>query len=142
MQEVANCPKCGGIFVKALRPLCNNCYREQELQYETVSKFMRKKQNRMATIQEVHAKTEVPIDVLHQFIREGRILATSFPNLGYPCESCGNTIKEGRLCGGCKGNITSGLEAIQKENDFNELKKKEENKSRAYSSLNDRLNKK
>ncbi|WP_332629843.1 hypothetical protein [Halalkalibacter flavus] len=54
MKDVANCPKCGQIFVKALRLICQHCYKEQETNYETVSKIMRRKQNRMASIRELH----------------------------------------------------------------------------------------
>jgi hypothetical protein len=47
MKNVANCPKCGALFVKALRPICNPCYKEQEDNYDKVSRFMRRKQNRI-----------------------------------------------------------------------------------------------
>lgn len=146
MKDVANCPKCGQIFVKALRPICQHCYKAQEANYETVSKFMRKKQNRMASIREVHEKTDVPLEQIHQFVREGRLLVTHFPNLGYPCESCGVVIQEHRLCSSCTDNINSGLDKLKKEKDF-ELKKKEEDRNQraetvTYHSLNDRFHKK
>ncbi|WP_100405462.1 TIGR03826 family flagellar region protein [Bacillus solitudinis] len=146
MKDVANCPKCGTLFVKALRPICNSCFTEQEKNYEKVSTFMRKKQNRMASIRELHEKTEVPLEQIHQFVREGRLLAKSFPGLGYPCESCGELIQEGRICATCKGNITGGLEKLDRESQFEsqkEEKRKAEAKEKftAYHSLNDRFKK-
>ncbi|ADC49196.1 membrane protein regulator of flagellar synthesis [Alkalihalophilus pseudofirmus OF4] len=146
MKNVANCPKCGALFVKALRPLCNACYKEQEENYDKVSRFMRRKQNRMASIREVHEKTEVPLEQIHQFVKEGRILVTHFPNMGYPCESCGALIQEGRICESCKGNITGGLEQIQKEKEFKErvaenLKAEESAQNKTYHSLDDRFDK-
>ncbi|MCM3716131.1 hypothetical protein M3202_18980 [Alkalihalobacillus oceani] len=144
MKNVANCPRCGRIFVKALRPICQQCYKEQEDNYEKVSKFMRRKQNRMASIQEVHEKTEVPLEQIHMFVREGRLLATHFPNLGYPCDSCGTMIQEGRLCSNCKDSITGDLEKLEKEKEFVERKKeteKEKNRVTTYHSLNSRFNK-
>jgi len=144
MKDVANCPKCGKIFVKALRPICQHCHKEQEDHYDTVSTFMRKKQNRMATIREVHEKTGVDLTLIHQFVREGRIQTKSFPNLGYPCESCGEIIKEGRLCGGCTSNITGGLDQLQKEKEFSERKDSLRRAERSqgattYHSIKDRL---
>ncbi|WP_227937246.1 TIGR03826 family flagellar region protein [Alkalihalobacillus deserti] len=143
MKNVANCPKCGKIFVKALRPICQHCYKEQEDQFDKVSTFMRKKQNRMSSIREVHEQTEVELTLIHQFVREGRLQTKSFPNLGYPCESCGEIIKEGRICGGCTANITTGLDNLQKEKEFQERKdaerRAEKSKGATYHSLKDRF---
>ncbi|MCM3760917.1 TIGR03826 family flagellar region protein [Halalkalibacter oceani] len=144
MKNVANCPRCGRIFVKALRPICQQCFKEQEDNYDKVSKFMRRKQNRMASIQEVHEKTEVSLEEIHMFVREGRLLTTHFPNLGYPCDSCGTMIQEGRLCSSCKDAITGDLEKLEKEKEFVERKKeteKEKNRVTTYHSLNSRFNK-
>jgi flagellar operon protein (TIGR03826 family) len=146
VKDVANCPKCGKIFVKALRAICQPCFKDQEDQYDKVSTFMRKKQNRMASVQEVHEKTGVGLTMIYQFVREGRLQIKMFPNLGYPCESCGETIKEGRLCAPCTDNITNGLEKLQIEKEFEERKEAERRAERsrvsAYHSLNDRFNKK
>ncbi|GAF67106.1 flagellar operon protein [Bacillus sp. TS-2] len=137
LNQVNNCPKCGALFVKALRSLCNACYKEQEDCYDRVSRFMRKKHNRMATIQEVHEKTEVSLELIQQFVREGRILVSQFPNLAYPCESCGQLIQQGRICGSCKSQITGGLEKIDREKEFkNQLKKNESEQNRTYRSIN------
>src|SRR5699024_2472262 len=113
MKDVANCPRCGAIFLKALRPICQQCYQEQEESYDKVSAFIRKKQNRRASIKEVHEATGVDLTLIQQFVREGRLLTSQFPNLGYPCESCGTEIKEGRLCQSCNDNITDGLQKIE-----------------------------
>ena len=144
MKDVANCPKCGKIFVKALRPVCQLCFKEQEDNFDKVSTFMRKKQNRMASIREVHEKTGVELTVIHQFVREGRLQTKSFPNLGYPCESCRTIIQEGRICEECKNNITGGLDQLQKEKEFEDRKDAERRAERnkgvtTYHSLKDRL---
>lgn len=143
MKDIANCPRCGAIFVKTHRPICHNCYIEQEKNFEKVSTFIRKKENRMATLQEVHEKTGVDLQLIHQFIREGRLLVHNMPNITYPCESCGKPIREGRLCATCRGNITEGLKKLEREKKFAELVKRsqEDSKKRfvTYHSLNDRL---
>ncbi|WP_062050220.1 TIGR03826 family flagellar region protein [Bacillus sp. JCM 19034] len=143
MKDVMNCPKCGKIFVKAFRPICPNCYREEEAHYEKVSTFLRKKQNRMASVQEVHAKTDVPLELIHQFVREGRIMRSQFPNLGYPCESCGTTIQQGRVCNNCRDHISSGLEEIERDQQLKEkIRDNEQERIYTYTTLQDRINKK
>ncbi|MCK0470303.1 TIGR03826 family flagellar region protein [Halalkalibacter sp. APA_J-10(15)] len=143
MKDVMNCPKCGAIFVKAFRPICSNCYREQEANFEKVSKFLRKKQNRTASVQEVHAKTDVPLELIHQFVREGRILRSHFPNLGYPCESCGNEIQQGRICDHCRDNITDGLDSVKKTEQLKEqIADHERERVHTYTTLQDRIEKK
>ncbi|BAB07343.1 hypothetical protein P4637_02260 [Halalkalibacterium halodurans] len=140
--NLANCPVCGELFVKALRPICNKCFRKREENYEKVSTFLRKKSNRMATVTEVYEKTGVSIQDIEQFIREGRIQLKQFPNLGYPCESCGATIREGRLCHGCADNLKAGLDAGEKEKQFQQRKQaneKAKEKNLTYHSLQDRL---
>lgn len=98
----------------------------------------------MASIREVHEKTGVELTLIHQFVREGRLQTRSFPNLGYPCESCGEIITEGRICTDCKENITGGLDKLQKEKEFEERKDAERRTERnkgttTYHSLKDRL---
>lgn len=146
MKDVANCPRCGAIFIKTLRPICHNCYIEQERSYEKVSSFLRKKENRKATLQEVHEETGVDIQLIHQFIREGRLIITHLPNITYPCDSCGSPIREGRLCDSCKSNITDGLKKLKREEKFAELVKQSQEEERrrrtvTYHSLNDRIKK-
>lgn len=140
MAELANCPNCNKVFVKAFRPVCEACHREVEEKFDIVSKFIRKKENRMATIEEVHAKTEVEKDLIFQFIREGRLHLSHFPNLGYPCEKCGEQIREGRLCKNCLHGIKSDLKALEQEQAFEKRKEEAEKaKNRTYHLLNNRL---
>ncbi|WP_026104949.1 TIGR03826 family flagellar region protein [Halalkalibacterium ligniniphilum] len=138
MKNLVNCPNCGTLFVKALRPLCNNCHKEREESYNQVYQYMRKKENRMAGLQEVHEFTGVPIKLIQEFIREGRLHTSSFPNLGYPCQSCGALIQQGKICQSCKDNIETGLKQEVREKQFDERKSGQAKLSRE--SLRDRLN--
>lgn len=104
--------------------------------------YIRKKENRQATISEVEEATGIEERIITKFIRQGRIHISNFPNLTYPCESCGVSIREGRICGACKGNITGGLARIESEKRFEARKKADENrKLTTYHSLNDKLDK-
>lgn len=142
MADLANCPKCGGVFVKALRNVCGACAKEVEEQFDKVYRFIRQRDNRRADIDEVVKGTEVPKEQIFQFIREGRILTAQFPNLSYPCEACGAPIREARLCDGCKDNIRSGLKQHASERAFAERKANgEKKKVTTYHSLEGRVRK-
>ncbi|WP_413378364.1 TIGR03826 family flagellar region protein [Alkalihalobacillus sp. 1P02AB] len=136
MRDLTNCPKCGTLFVKALRPICNPCFKVQEECFMKVKTYMNKKENRMATVQEVHEYTSVSYEMIHQFIREGRLVTTQFPNLGYPCESCGDSINEGRICSDCRSQITKGLDQIEREEQLKQkLKEEEKSAYQTYRSM-------
>ena len=87
MAELMNCPNCGSLFVKTnLRDVCETCYKEEEQAFETVYKFIRKRENRTATIYEASEGTGVDEELIFKFIKTGRLELAQFPNLGYPCE--------------------------------------------------------
>ncbi|MFB4165209.1 TIGR03826 family flagellar region protein [Alteribacillus sp. JSM 102045] len=140
MQNLENCPRCGTLFVKSLRPICKDCYKAIEEKFQTVYTFIRKRENRQATMLEVVEGTGVEREDITRFIKEGRIHLHQFPNLDYPCESCGKGIRKGRICSSCRGEIEGGLQAEQREKERHERAKEEERKHyTTYHSLNDRL---
>lgn len=98
--NVANCPKCGRVYARNALGLCPACVKEVELQYESVSKYLR--DNRGCTINELSDATEVPIRQIIKFIRDGRVSIMDAPNMSYPCESCGTLIRESHLCDSCR----------------------------------------
>ncbi|MFC4736951.1 TIGR03826 family flagellar region protein [Bacillus daqingensis] len=142
MPELANCPDCGGLFVKALRSVCETCAKDVEAQFDTVYSFIRKRDNRRATIDEVVESTGVTKERIFQFIREGRILLSQFPNLTYPCDACGKDIREGKLCSTCRSRIESGIEQSNREKDFSDRKAvREKSRYTTYHSLEGKVRK-
>ncbi|MGM7702921.1 TIGR03826 family flagellar region protein [Pseudalkalibacillus sp. Hm43] len=110
MAELANCAQCGRLFAKVVRSVCDVCYQEEEKMFETVYKFIRKKANREASIIEVSQATGVPEKTIIRFVREGRLRASQFPNLTFPCDSCGKQISTGRTCDDCHNQLKKELE--------------------------------
>lgn len=120
--ELTNCPDCGEIFVKnKFRDICEKCWKAEQAAYDIVSKYMRKRENRAATMLQVVEVTGVPEELILKFIKTGKLQVTNFPNLGYPCDKCGTIIREGRLCGSCVGEIKADLKIVEHE----EQRKKE-----------------
>lgn len=142
MADLTNCPRCDKLFVKSLREVCPDCYKKEEEDFRIVYDFVRKRENRRASVLEVEEATGVPEKLIYKFVKQGRISVHSFPNLSYPCESCGKPIKEGRICDACRGNITSGLNRLNSERKFEDRKRQEENsKYTTYHSLDRKINK-
>ncbi|AMX82299.1 hypothetical protein GS3922_00540 [Geobacillus subterraneus] len=120
MAELANCAKCGRLFVKlSTRDVCESCYQEEERQFERVYAFLRKRENRTATMAQVVDATGVEEKLIIQWIRAGRLQLVHFPNLGYPCDSCGTMIREGRLCANCLGKLQADLRQAEAEKERN-----------------------
>ncbi|WP_152655254.1 TIGR03826 family flagellar region protein [Oceanobacillus sp. CFH 90083] len=121
MGELANCERCNRVFVKQLRGICNECYQKEEADFRTVYNFLRKRDNRKATIRQIVAATGVDESLIYKFIREKRLQPSSFPNLSYPCERCQQPITEGSLCESCQTQLKEDLiqhdavESIQKK---------------------------
>ncbi|GFN32662.1 hypothetical protein PCURB6_29220 [Paenibacillus curdlanolyticus] len=78
--------------------------------YELCAQYLR--ENRGATIYEVSEATEVSIPQITKFIREGRISLMDAPNLGYPCETCGQMIREGNICDSCRTRLQKDISKL------------------------------
>jgi len=98
--DLTYCPKCGRLFSKNFREVCNNCHQELEKDYERCAEHLRK--NRGMDIQQLSEETEISIKQIARWVREGRISMMDAPNLSYPCESCGTLIREGHICENCR----------------------------------------
>ncbi|TGA95874.1 hypothetical protein E4665_17330 [Sporolactobacillus shoreae] len=109
MAELANCKSCGRLFVRVSSPYCPECLKEQDKKFDIVYDYIREQEHRMATVPQVHDATGVETELIYQWVREGRLVSAMFPNLGYPCKSCGKMITEGVICSDCRNKIQGDL---------------------------------
>jgi len=105
------CPRCGKLFAKGFRDLCQACNKDIDLEYERCAEYLKK--NRGITTQELSEATEVSVRQIARFIREGRISIANMPNMTYGCDSCGLPIREGHMCGPCKQRLTNDIRQQQ-----------------------------
>lgn len=137
MGELANCARCGAVFVRTLRDICQKCYKEEEEAFETVYQFVRNQKNREATLSDIVEATGVDEKLIIKFIKEKRLHTSQFPYLAYPCERCGNDIASGKLCADCSKELLDDLarqEELEKRSD--QLKAKEKKQANIYYSIN------
>ena len=114
MAEVQNCPTCNGIFnYTGVRDICPMCAREEDKMYEKVYRFLRRGGNRSSTVEKIVLETGVTTTLLYKWVRKGHLQPVQFPNLGYPCDSCGELIAKGKLCKSCTNNLRDELEAFE-----------------------------
>lgn len=138
MLQIAHCPRCGELFQKQTRDVCSSCFRKLDENYQLIDRFLRRRENREATIEQIEIGTEVTKYDIYYITRIGKLNTERYPNLGYPCENetCDELIPKGRLCASCLSKIKNGLEQEQKEKERVErLKAKEKETYRAYSTF-------
>lgn len=126
MAELANCSRCGAVFVKSVRDICQECYKEEEAAFQTVYQFLKQRKNREATLTEIVEATGVEEELIIKFIKEKRLRKSQFPKLGYPCEKCGTSIVTGKLCRNCSEELKKDLERYEKLERLNKERDKEE----------------
>ncbi|WP_391120310.1 TIGR03826 family flagellar region protein [Psychrobacillus sp. L3] len=128
MGELKNCPSCDEFFnYTGIREVCNKCAMNEEKQYEEVFRFLRKRENRAATIERIVEVIGVDESLLYKWVRKGRLQPAMFPNLGYPCDNCGKLTTQGKLCKGCTEDFKSGLRQLDAALEFREKVNKNEN---------------
>lgn len=96
--HVANCPVCGDVFQKNFRNMCIECSSESDDKLNRCIKYLWK--NPRSTTEELGAALDIKTSIIIKFIKQG-VLPKVFPNLTYPCDSCGSPIIDNRLCGKC-----------------------------------------
>lgn len=132
MPELDNCPRCGRLYVRNLHGICDTCRKEEDKLFEKVYEFIRKRENRTATIMQIVDATGVPEDTIMRFVKEGRLRTSQFPNIGYRCERCGTLIQKGVLCQNCSSSLKSDLKQHTFEEDRKRKLEEDERKVHTY----------
>lgn len=135
MQGLANCSRCGDVFVKNLRPICPACYKEEEEAFDIVYRFLRKQENREATILEIVEATGVEEELIIKFVKEKRLRTSQFPKLAYPCERCVAPITTGKVCNDCQADLIKQLETHEQLEQKKSERTKEQQKANIYFSI-------
>ncbi|MGI6084083.1 MAG: flagellar operon protein YvyF [Acetivibrionales bacterium] len=113
MPEVKNCRRCRRIFMHTTGPqICDACKKIEEEEFERVRLFVRDFPG--ATIQEVSRETQVPIQLIYRFLKEGRLEVSESSPIALLCENCGVRIKSGRFCITCSKRLANDMISVGK----------------------------
>nr|WP_106783715.1 TIGR03826 family flagellar region protein [Lysinibacillus timonensis] len=128
MAEIRECPRCGEFFnYTGVKDVCYKCGQHEEELYQVVYKFLRKRENRAATVERIVEATGVEEEMLYKWVRKGRLHPAVFPNLGFPCDNCGKITNKGKLCQDCQDEIKADLRTFEAAKEFREdIKKREQ----------------
>ncbi|MGN7407821.1 TIGR03826 family flagellar region protein [Sporosarcina sp. SAFN-010] len=130
MAELRHCPSCGDFFnYTGVREVCGKCGMNEERVYEEVYRFLRKRENRAATIERIVEMTEATEAMLHKWVRKGRLQPAMFPNLGYPCDTCGKLTSKGKLCDECTADLKQDLKKFEAATEFREAIQQKEQRT-------------
>jgi hypothetical protein len=110
---VANCPGCGKVFQKNLRNLCMDCVKSLQDEFDTCERYMRN--NRKASTEQLSAASGVPVKQIIVWIKERRLPVTDFSNLTYPCNSCGEPLRQQEMCYPCRTRLTKDIREMQEK---------------------------
>ena len=135
--SVANCPKCGKVYVKNLmHDICPSCVKENDANCESCIKYLR--EHRGISLEQLSEATDVSQSLIIKFMREGRISVMSNKNIYYPCEVCGESIRERNMCDSCRQKLKKDVRNTMEDHNRIEEQKRVENKV-SYK-ISDRLN--
>jgi len=107
--EVRNCKRCGKIFTYRGVSVCNDCFDQEEKDFEQVKDYL--VEHPGASTLEVSTQTGVEIRTITRFLREGRLEAEGFQvvDSDLVCDKCGKPISMGRYCDDCLKKLQSEL---------------------------------
>ncbi|MGD7043334.1 TIGR03826 family flagellar region protein [Jeotgalibacillus proteolyticus] len=130
MAELRNCPVCNAIFnFNGLRDVCLPCHQAEEDLFQQVYQFLRKRENRAATVERIVEVTGAEEKQLYKWVRKRRLQPAQFPGLGYPCDQCGTLITQAKLCRTCTDSIKSDLKLEESNRLFQEASKSNQQKT-------------
>lgn len=118
--NLKNCPKCGRVFAMQGRDLCQKCLELEDDDYAIVRRYVR--DHPRSTVIEVSEETGVSEDIILQYLRDGRLISNSFAEV-ITCQQCGKSIRSGKYCDACLGNLNAQLKGAAPPKEQEEPKK-------------------
>lgn len=125
--DIRNCKECGKIYQYDGFKICLNCRRKEDEIFKNVKEYIYDHPG--ANIQVVSEETDVSVNKILSYLREGRLeLTGDHNNLILECERCGVSINTGRFCDKCIVELERELKSSITKSDENKAKPKVEDK--------------
>ncbi len=108
--DYVNCPKCGKLFSRGLKPICPECEKAEEDLFQNVRQYL--SDNPGAKMEDLSRETGVSLKKIMRYLREGRLEVVPSLGIDLRCENCGKPIKTGRFCPNCVDALESDLSGL------------------------------
>ncbi len=128
-----NCKKCGSLFIRGARDICDNCFKAELELVDKIKAFINKNPNPKTTLEEIINEIGISKNELEDLIEKGRLFSV-MPKLLIKCRFCGIEIEDEQkssfVCTKClnkfspKGDLAkiNALKEEQQQKDFFEKK--------------------
>lgn len=127
-----NCKKCGSLFIKGSRDICDNCFKAELELVEKIKSFVNKNPNPKTTLEEIINELGINKNELEELIEKGRLFSI-MPKLLIKCRFCGIEIEDDQkssfVCTKClnkfspKGDLAK-INALKEEQQQKEISEK------------------
>lgn len=115
MPDVRNCRRCGKVYnYIGGPPICPSCRDADEADFKRVKEYLYK--NPGASLSQVSSELDVSVEKIRNYLKEGRLeIIGDDANLILECESCGKSIRTGRLCDSCAKELKKDFNTTAKQ---------------------------
>lgn len=139
LDNVRKCKECGKLFNFIGRPVCPECLKKLDDDFQEVRKYIYENPN--TGIEEVSEETGVSVKTIMRFLREGRLQLRSASN-ALLCEKCGKPLSTGTMCEDCKKKLTDTLDSKLAPKPSEQPEKKEKSGQKVADKLHINLDRK
>jgi len=113
--KLRNCKRCGKVFPSTGSLICRECLEKEEEQFQQIKIYLA--ENPGASIDQIHRDTQIPVEVISDFVRKGLLVGTpAKETTELRCMICKRPISSGKICLECQKALSEG--------NFNRVNKK------------------
>ncbi|MDR2898820.1 MAG: MerR family transcriptional regulator [Clostridiales bacterium] len=105
--DFRNCIRCGRLFAYTTKPICEDCVLQEEKDFIRIKEHLNEHPG--ISIVELSKETEVPVNRITKYLKEGRLEIISDEGELLSCEKCGRPITSGRFCEDCLVKLNSAI---------------------------------
>jgi hypothetical protein len=108
--NLINCKKCGVLFQKKLRDICDKCLEKENKSVEQIEKYIKNCSAQFISFEMINQKTGIELEEIEELYKKGRLTIIT-DRLLAKCKICGVEIKctqgKSNFCAKCLNEVLS-----------------------------------